>query len=205
VQQHVQTLPRLVPAHEHDRVLAPIQLGRLGEQDAVRNDLVVPREPARSGDAGLLGDGDPVVEPVEQESPRRLGEPEPAELARGMERADERRASHRQRPRADHRGHRLVQVEDVEAVRGEDAAQPHDRPRAQDDVRQRSVRRHDDRAADRYDVVRRRLVPAGAGMQHPRERPRGIVTAQDPGVVAELDQRPRLMIRVLDHAAPERP
>ena len=57
---------------------------------------------------------------------------------------------------------------------------PKDRPRAQDDVRQRPVRRDDDGAADRDHVRRRGARPAHPRVQHARELARWIVPHDRP-------------------------
>ena len=88
----------------------------LGNEHAVREHVVLAREPAVLRDARTLGDGDPVVDPIHQESPDRRSESQPAELARGVEGRDERCSRHDERGRADRRCHRLVQVEHVEAL-----------------------------------------------------------------------------------------
>ena len=68
-QQHLQPLPRLVPADERDAVLAVGGVGLGRNQDAVRDDVVRARKPARSRVARLLRDRDPVVDPVHQRAP----------------------------------------------------------------------------------------------------------------------------------------
>ena len=115
-------LARVVPADEDDRCLAVRRVGR-GRDRGRRSGSISysPGEPARGRVARLLGDGDPVVDPVEQEAPERQPAAHPAEVAGRMERGDERAAGERERRDADRRRHRLVQVEDVEPLALEDA------------------------------------------------------------------------------------
>ena len=70
-QEHLQPLPGLLPAGEGDRVLAPRGIDGVGDEDAVRDDLVVAGKPARRRVARPLGDGDPLVDPAREEAPRR--------------------------------------------------------------------------------------------------------------------------------------
>ena len=77
--------------------------------------------------------------------------------------------------------------------------------RAEDDVRQRTVRRDDHRAADRNDVRRRPVVATCSRVEHERERARRIVPHDETRLHAEFLERARLVLRVLGHAAPERP
>ena len=98
-QQHRQPLAAVVAADEDDAVLAPGPASARGrDQDAVGHDLVLAREVARCADSrACVGDGDPVVEPVHQEAPHRLGEPQPAELAGRVERRDDGPVAERER------------------------------------------------------------------------------------------------------------
>ena len=119
--------------------------------------------------------------------------------------ATDRAVPERERRDARNRRHRLVQVQDVEPLALEDPADPEEAARAQDDVRQRPVRRHDHRAPDRQDVRRRLVVPPVARVQRAREVPRRVVADQRAGLEAEPPQRLRLELGVLDDSAPERP
>ena len=84
-------------------------------------------------------------------------------------------------------------------------ADPEDRARAEDDVRERAVRRHDHRAADRDHVGRRRAVAAVTRVQHARELPGRVVAHDRLHLAAERAERLRLELGVLDDAAPEGP
>jgi hypothetical protein len=72
-----------------------------------------------------------------------------------MERPDDRTTRNGERCDVDRRRQRLMHMEDVELLALERGPHAEERARAEDDVRQRSVRRHDHRAADR-DHIRRR-------------------------------------------------
>ena len=73
-EQHGHPLARVVAADEDDRVLAVRRVGRRRDQHAVRDHLELqPREPPLRRRARLVGDGDPVVDPVQQEPPERAG------------------------------------------------------------------------------------------------------------------------------------
>ena len=80
---------------------------------------------------------------------------------------------------------------DVELLARERLPDARDRARAEDDVRQRAVRRHDHRAADRDHVRRRIAVAAVPRMQHARELA-GRVVAHDR---LHLDARARAALR----------
>jgi hypothetical protein len=201
----VQALPRLVPSGEEHAVLAAARLRLVRDQDAVRDHLVVTGQPALGRLAGALGDRDPVVEPVDEEPPDRLAEPHPAQIAGRVEGPDHRRRGDGQRGRTRGRRHRFVQVENVEALALERPPDAEEGARREDDVRQRPVRRHDHRAADRDHLGRRVAVPADAGMQGARELAGRVVAHDQSYVVAPLSQRRRLQLGVLDDGTPERP
>ena len=122
--EHLQTLSRLLATGEDDAVLTLAGRSRLGHEHAVREHVVVTGEPAVLRDTRTLGDGDPVVDPIHQEAPDRRSEPQPAELTRGVEGRDERCPRHDEDGSADRGCHRLVQVEDVEALPRERAVEP---------------------------------------------------------------------------------
>ena len=84
-------------------------------------------------------------------------------------------------------------------------ADARNRARAEDDVRQRSVRRHDHRAPDRDHVGRRIAVPPVARMQHARELTGRIVAHDRLHLDAPRAERFRLELGVLDDGAPEGP
>ena len=201
----MQPLPALVPAGEDDAVRPSARLGLLGDEDAVRNDLVLAPEVARGRLRGHLRDGDPPVDPLGEEAPDRLGDLHPAQLAAGVEGPDGRPFPERERGDAGDRRHRLVQVEHVEALAAQRIADPHEGARAENDVRQRPVRRHDHRAADRDHVGRRVAVAAVPRVEDPRELAGRIVAHDRLHLAAELAQRGRLELGVLHDGAPERP
>ena len=118
---------------------------------------------------------------------------------------DDGRGGHREHRDAGHRRHRLVQMEQVEALTLEHAPDPEDRPRADDDVRQRPVRRHDHRAADRDHVRGRIAVAADPGVQDTRELPGWVVAHHQAHLVPARLERLGLEFGMLDDRAPERP
>ena len=204
-QQDLEALPRLLAAGEHDPVLAAARLDVLGNEHAVRDDLVLAGEPALRRCPRLLGDGDPPVEPFLEEAPDRRRQPHPAEVSARVMRPDHRSVEQRERGDARRRRHRLVQVEDVEALPREHTPDPRDRARAEDDVRQRPVRGHDHRPADRDHLRRRVPVPADTRVQDARELAGRIVAHDQAHVVAELAQGGGLQLRMLHDRAPEGP
>ncbi len=204
-QQHLQPLAGLVPADERDVVLSVRRVSVRRNQDAVRDDVVCAGQPARGGVARLLGDRDPMVQPVHQEAPEMHGPAHPAEVARGMEGRDHRTARQRGHHDADRGRHRLVQVENVKTLALEHPLDPEHGSRAQGEVRERAVRRHDHRAADRDHVRRRVTVPAETGMQRARKAAGWVVGHDRADVEPELPKRLRLELSMLHHRAPERP
>jgi hypothetical protein len=115
-EEDVEPLARLLAAGEHDAMLAAPDRCGVRREDAVREHLVLAREPPALRVASALGDGDARVEAVGEEAPERAAEPHPAELAGRVKGPDERRPSHEQDGDADRGRHRLVQVQDVEAL-----------------------------------------------------------------------------------------
>lgn len=103
------------------------------------------------------------------------------------------------------RGHRLVQVDQVEALLAEDVADTEDAARREDDVRQGAVRRHDHRPADGDDPGREIAVAARARMEKPRGAARRIVTHENRDIVTACPEGRRLILRVLDHPTPVGP
>ena len=204
-EKDVEALARLVPTGEDDRVLAVRRVCPLGQEHAVRDDLEVAAEPFCRGRAGALGHCDPLVDAIHQERPRRHAEPHPAEVARGVVRRDDWRPREREDRDADRRGHRLVEVEHVELLALEDAADPEDRAGAEHDVRQRAVRGDDHGPPDRDHVRRRVAVSPDPGVERSRELPGRVVPHDQPHVVAPRLEGGGLELGVLDHRAPERP
>ena len=84
-------------------------------------------------------------------------------------------------------------------------ADAEERARAEDDVRERPVRGHDDRAADRDDVRRRRAVAAVPRVQRARELAGRVVAHDRHHLVPLPAERLRLELGVLDDGAPEGP
>jgi hypothetical protein len=146
-----------------------------------------------------------VIEPVEQKPPDRLCRFEPRQLAGRVEGGDERALGQRERRDARSRRHRLVQVEQVEALGLQHSPDPEDRARAEDDVRQRPVRGHDHGTADRDHLGRRLVVASEPGVEDAREAPRRVVAHHEPDVVSELAKCGGLELGVLDDGSPERP
>ena len=204
-QEHRQALPRVVASDEHDLVQAPLGVRLLGQNDSVRDDLEAGPEPARRRLGRHPGHGDPRVDAFDQESPHLEPGAHPAEIAGGVPGGDDRALRERQRRHADRGGHRLVQVEHVEALLAQRLAHAEDRPGRENDVRQGAVRRDDDRATDRDDPRRQVAVAAAPGVQETRHRSRWVVTHQDPDVVAAVAQGVRLVFGMLHDAAPVRP
>ena len=79
------------------------------------------------------------------------------------------------------------------------------RPGAEDDVRERAVRRHDHGTADRNDIRRRVAVAPDPRVQRTRELARRVVAHHQPHLVPARLQRLRLQLGMLDNRAPERP
>ncbi len=204
-EKNLQPLARLLPPGEHDAVLASTRRGRRGNEHAVRNHLVVTRQPAILGCLRAFRDRDAVVDPVDQKAPERRRASHPAELSGRVERRDERTSCPDERGQADRRRHRLVQVEDVEALALERADDPKVRAGRQHDVRERAVRRNDHGTADGYHVRRRLPVAADARVQDARELTRWVVAHDQAHVVATLLECRRLQLCMLDDRAPERP
>ena len=204
-QQDGQPLARIVTSDEDDRVLA-VRRVRLGRHEhAVRDDVVGARKPARDRRPRLVGDRDAVVDAVDEEAPDRQAHAVPVELSRRMPRRHDRTLRRSERGHADPRRHRLVQVEDVEALLRERPPQTTRHPRREHDVRQRAVRGHDHRSPHGNDVVRRLTVPPVPRVQRPRERPRRVVADDRPRLDAQLAERLRLELRMLVDGSPERP
>ncbi len=141
--------------------------------------------------ARLLGDCDPVVDPVEQEPPGRQPDAHPPEPAGRVPGGDDRALRDRERRDADSGRHRLVQVEDVEPLAREHPPQLEGHGRAEDDVRQRAVGGDDHGPADGDDVGRGLAVAAVARVERARERPGRVVADDDPHVVARAAPAPR--------------
>ena len=194
-----------MPSDEHDGVVAVRGVGVLGGEDAVRNHPVLARQPPRRRLLGHRRHGDPRVEAVHEEAPEVQRGSHPLELAVCVVRRDNRASRERDRGDAHRRRHRLVHMDDVELLLVEDAPDPPDRPRGEDDVRKRPVRRHDDRPADRDDPLGERAVASAARVQEARELPRRVVPHQDLHVVPAPPQGVGLVLRVLDHPSPVRP
>ncbi len=129
----------------------------------------------------------------------------PPELARRVVGGDDRSGRESEDGDARHRGHRLVQMEHVEALLLEHPLDPEDRAWAENDVRERPVRRHDHRATDRDHVRRRITVTADTGMEDTRELTRRVITHHQPYLVPTRLERFGLELGVLDDGAPERP
>ena len=204
-QQHRHALARVVPADEDDPVLATGRVRLRRDQDAVRNQLVVARVPAHRRLARGLGDGDPVVNPVHQEAPHRIADHVPGEVAVGVEGGDDRAFRPGEGGDTDHRRHRLVQVEHVESLAPQDPLDSENRRRAEDDVRECAVRRHDHRAADRDHVRRRPPMPPVTRVEHSREASRRVVADNRPRLDPQSPQRLDLQFDVLVDAAPVGP
>ncbi len=177
----------------------------VGDEHAVRDDLIVAREPAGRGVTCPLGDGDPHVDPAREKAPGRHRELHPAELPRSVMRRHDRCGGHREHRDTGHRCHRLVQVEHIEALPFEHAPDPEDRPRAEDDVRQRAVRRHDHGAPDRDHVGGGDAVPTDPRVERTRELPGWVIAHHQAYLVSARLQRFGLELGMLDDGAPERP
>src|SRR6516162_4025481 len=117
-------------------------------------------------------------------------------------RDDNRTARERQSGDADGRGHGLVEVDDVELLVVEDATNASDRPRRENNVRERAVRGHDNRTADGDDSFRQGTMPTGPRVEETREPTRGIVAHHDLHIVPAEPESSRLVLAVLDHASP---
>src|SRR3954453_3864885 len=146
-----------------------------------------------------------MVEPFGEEAPGELPEFHPAELAVRVERRDHGRGAPGERRDAQRRCHRLVQKGDVPLPPVQGLLDAEDRAWAEDDVRQRSVGRDDDRAPDRDHVGGRLTVAAVSRVEHSRELTRWVVPHDRLHLVPELLQGVGLKLRMLDDAAPEGP
>jgi len=98
-----------------------------------------------------------------------------------------------------------VEVDDVEPFLVEHTAYLRDRPRRKHDVRQRSVRGHDDGSAHGDDPVGKVTVSTGSRVEKPSHRSGRIMTHDDPDIVPAKAQRVCLILCVLDDPAPVRP
>ena len=188
-EQDLQTLARLVPAGEDDRVLAVGRVGRArgsarrsGRSRRRRRATGRPRR-GRARRRRSAGRRDPCRKPQQacrasssRGRPRRGGSRRSASCAT------------REARDADRRRHRLVEVEHVEPLALEHAPDPEERARAEDDVRQRAVRGDDHRPPDGDHVRRRVAVAADPGVERTRELARGVVPHHEP---APRDPAPR--------------
>ena len=174
-------------------------------ENAVREDFVFASQPAVRGVTRVRRDRDPVVEPVDEEAPDRHGGSHPAERAVRVKGRDDRNLGQRKGCNTDRRGHRLVQVQYVEAFARERTRNAPDGPWREDDVRQRPVCGHDDRAADGNDVRRRCVVAAEPRVENAREAAGRVVADDRARVDAVPAQRVGLELGVLDHRPPEGP
>ena len=177
----------------------------VGDQHPVRDDLPGPADPAIGGGACLLRDGDPLIDAIHQEPPDPHPAAHPAEVARGVVGRDDRGGRDREDGDADRRGHRLVQVEEIESLALEHAPDAEERARAEDDVRQRAVRGDDHRAADGDDVRRGLAMTTHPWMEDARELARRVVAHHQPDLVPARLEGPCLELGVLDDRPPERP
>ena len=176
------------------------------DEDTVREDLDRAPEMPEGDVARPVRDCELVVDPVGQEAPRGLGKRVPAKiLARRVRGGDDRAGRLGERVGGDDRGQRLVHMEDVEALLLERTLQARHGPGGQDDVRKGSVGRDDHRPPDRDHVFRRPLVTPLARVEHLRQAPGRVVPDQDPGLVSEVEEGPRLVVGVLGDASPEGP
>ena len=122
-----------------------------------------------------------------------------------MVRGDDRALGVRERRDADGRCHRFVQMDEIELLPARIRLDASDRARREHDVRQRAVRRHDDRAADRDDSLGQRRVPPRSRVEESREPAGRIVAHEDLNIVAAPPERIGLMLAVFDDTAPVRP
>ena len=173
--------------------------------DTVRNDLVLSREPRGGRVARVRRDSDAMVDPVREEAPRGRAELHPSERPVRVERRDDRNACERQGRDADRRRHRLVQVQDIEALALERAFDRRYGARREDDVRERAVRRHDHGPPDRNHVRRWMPVAAEPRVQHARKAARRVVAHDRARLEAPPLQGVGLELHVLDDRSPERP
>ena len=160
-------------------VLAPLGLRPLGNDDAVGDDL----EP---GPSQRLADSAAIRETAirasirsVEEAPGPAGAPHPAERSGRVPGRRDPAAGERERGDADRRRHRLVEMDDVEALLVEHRAHPADRPRREHDVRERAVRGYDDRAPDGDDPLGKLAVAAAARVEEARHVPGRIVAHDD--------------------------
>ena len=160
-------LARLLPAGEDDVMLTAARVGLRGDEDAVRNDLVLARQPPlrrlRAPARRRRCDG---------RSARR-GSPRPAWRARIQPRSPARVVGRRRSAPSQNASAAMHGVGVIGSCRWrrskpsprEHAPHPQDGARAEDDVRQRAVGRDDHGAADRDDALGRVAVPADARVE----------------------------------------
>ena len=98
-QQHLQTFPRLLAAGEDDPVLPAAASASGGISTPFGTTSYSPGNHARGGVARMRRHGDPVVEPVGEEAPRRLADLHPSERAVRVERRHDRHARESRVPR----------------------------------------------------------------------------------------------------------
>ena len=145
-----------------------------GYEDAVGDHLPRPAEPPVGGGARLLGDGDALVDASLQEAPDRHPGLHPAELPRGMMRGHDRAACATASVATQIAGViGSCRCSTSNRSRSSTARTRKGDARAQADVRQRAVRGHDHRAADRDHAGRRVPVPSDTGVECPGELPGG--------------------------------
>src|SRR5262245_31061231 len=122
-----------------------------------------------------------------------------------MERRDRRPLPESERGGTEHRGERLVDVDEVEALARERPTELRHRMRAEDEVRERSVAGHDHRAPERDHAGRRRPGPPRPRVEDAAEGAGRVVPDQQTGLDPERLERARLRLGVVDDAAAERP
>ena len=149
--------------------------------------------------------GDAVVEPIGEEAPDRLADLHPAKRTVRMERRHTWHTCEGECGDADRGGHRLVQVDDIEALPRKSAPDCRYGARRENDVGKASVGRDDHRAPNGDHVRRRMAVPAQARVQDPREASGWVVAHDRARLDPESAERIRLQLSVLDHRPPEGP
>jgi hypothetical protein len=122
-----------------------------------------------------------------------------------VERCDAGNPRERQGSNADRGCHRLVQMEHVEALSLERAANPEDTARRENDVGKGAVRRNDHRPSDRNHARRGRSVTSEPGVQHAREAARRVVPHDRPCLDSPALEGLGLQLGVLDDRPPEGP
>ena len=118
-EQYRESLARLVAADEHHRVGPASRGAARRDADTVWDQREGSRRIGLGRAAGGFGDGDPDVDPLEQEAPRGHRAGPPARRSGRVKGGNDGYLGEGERRGPDRRGERLVQMEQVETLIGE--------------------------------------------------------------------------------------